>query len=65
MLLDDMLVGCWGQLRVDVHTWGAIDQRLTMGDRRMQIIKEPHSTPVLAGHMRRIDELDLGLAADV
>src|SRR5947208_3135217 len=31
----------------------------------MHIIKESHLAPVTAGHMSRIDDFDLGLAADV
>ena len=64
MLLDNMFADCRRQLRVDLHARRAINQCVTIGDRRMHVIKESHIAPVTAVHVRRVDDFDSGLAAD-
>ena len=64
MLLDNMLSGCRRQLRVDLHPWRAINQRVTIGDRRMHVIKESHIASVTAVNVRRVDDFDSGLATN-
>src|SRR3989442_789830 len=64
MLLDDMFARCRRQLGVDVHARRAINQCVTIGDRRMKVIEQSHIGSIAAVHMRRVDDFDSGFTAD-
>jgi hypothetical protein len=49
----------------DVHTGRAINQCLTIGDRRMKVIEQSHIGSITAVYVRRVDDFDSGIATDV
>src|SRR5215469_18625883 len=51
VLLDYVLTGCRGEIRVNFYSGGAVHQSITIGDWRVYVVEQPHIAAITAVHM--------------